>query len=83
MSIRGIFPIDKWDFKSESILTDLPAADYNRLMVHKSEHIYKKGEVLFREGAYPSGIYYVIEGKVKKYKTDQHGREQIRAQKKL
>ncbi len=77
MSIRGIFPIDKWDFKSESILTDLPAADYNRLMVHKSEHIYKKGEVLFREGAYPSGIYYVIEGKVKKYKTDQHGREQI------
>ncbi|HEX5024688.1 MAG TPA: Crp/Fnr family transcriptional regulator [Agriterribacter sp.] len=77
MSIRGIFPIDKWDFKSESILTDLPAADYSRLMVHKSEHIYKKGEVLFREGAYPSGIYYVVEGKVKKYKTDQNGREQI------
>lgn len=77
MSIRDIFPIDKWDFKSGSILTDLPADDLERLMAHKSEHRYKKGEVLFREGAYPSGIYYIVEGKVKKYKTDRSGKEQI------
>ncbi|HTN06923.1 Crp/Fnr family transcriptional regulator [Agriterribacter sp.] len=77
MSIQGIFPIDKWNFKSESILTDLPAADFEQLMVHKSEHVLKKGEILFREGAYPSGIYYIVEGKVKKYKTDKTGREQI------
>ena len=77
MSIQGIFPIDKWSFKTESILNDLPAADSELLMAHKSEHVLKKGEVLFREGAYPSGIYYIIEGKVKKYKTDKTGREQI------
>lgn len=77
MSIQGIFPIDKWSFKTESILTELPAADSELLMAHKSEHVLKKGEVLFREGAYPSGIYYIIEGKVKKYKTDKTGREQI------
>jgi CRP-like cAMP-binding protein len=77
MSIKGIFPIDKWDFKSESILTELPSDDFELLTANKTEQFYKKGETIFREGGYPSGIYYVIEGKVKKYKLDKDGREQI------
>ncbi|WP_245898869.1 Crp/Fnr family transcriptional regulator [Chitinophaga niastensis] len=77
MSIKGIFPIDKWDFKSESILVDLPGEDYELLTAHQSEQIYKKGEILFKEGAYPSGIFYITKGKVKKYKVDNEGREQI------
>lgn len=77
MSIKGIFPIDKWDFKSESVLTDLPLDDLELLTANKSEQVYKKGEIIFREGAYPSGIFYVIDGKVKKYKVDKDGREQI------
>lgn len=77
MSIREFFPIDKWDFKSESILQDLPAEEMAVLMSHKSEQIYKKGEIVFREGALPSGIFFIVEGKVKKYKLDQDGREQI------
>ena len=54
MSIKGIFPIDKWDFESESILADLPESDLEILMSRKSEQVYKKGQVIFREGAYPS-----------------------------
>ncbi|HTE33097.1 MAG TPA: Crp/Fnr family transcriptional regulator [Chryseolinea sp.] len=77
MSIKGLFPIDKWDFKSESIFTDLPANDFELLTAHKSEQVYKKGEVVFREGAYPSGIFYIVDGKVKKYKADKDGKEQI------
>ncbi|MFY0255536.1 Crp/Fnr family transcriptional regulator [Chitinophaga sp. 30R24] len=77
MSIKGIFPIDNWDFKSESIFADLPLADYELLTAHKSEQIYKKNEVIFREGAYPSGIFYISKGKVKKYKVDNEGKEQI------
>ena len=77
MSIKGIFPIDKWDFESESILADLPVSDLEILMSRKSEQLYKKGQVIFREGAYPSGIYYIADGKVKKYKVDLEGREQI------
>lgn len=38
---------------------------------------FKKGETIFREGSFPSGIFYVKKGKVKKYKTDQDGRQQI------
>lgn len=77
MSIRGIFPIDKWDFKSESVLMDLPAGDVELLTANKTEQLYSKGEILFREAAYPAGIFYIVEGKVKKYKVDKEGREQI------
>jgi len=77
MSIKGIFPIDKWDFKSEAIFADLPVGDLELLMARKSEQTYKKGEIIFREGSYPAGIFYIESGKVKKYKVDGEGREQI------
>jgi len=53
MSIKGIFPIDKWDFKSESVLADLPADDLELLTANKTEQVYKKSELIFRKGAYP------------------------------
>ena len=77
MSLSGIFPIDKWDFKSESILTDLSLEDLSLLTRHQFDQVYKKGEIIFREGAYPSGIYFIIKGKAKKYKIDGQGKEQI------
>ncbi len=77
MSLHGIFPIDKWDFKSESVLKDLPANDFELLTANKTEQEYSKGEIIFREAAYPSGIFYIIDGKVKKYKVDKDGKEHI------
>jgi CRP-like cAMP-binding protein len=77
MSLRGIFPIDKWDFNSESVFTNFPAKDYEEMTRHAREEKYKKGQTIFREGGFPSGIYYVIEGKVKKYKVDNFEKEQI------
>ena len=40
-------------------------------------HKYKKGEILFREGGIPTGIFYLEIGKVKKYKSTVAGDEQI------
>jgi len=77
MSIKGIFPIEKWHFKSESILSCLSPDDLAWLMAHRLEQVYKKGEAIFREGAYPQGIFYIVEGKVKKFKVDNAGKEQI------
>lgn len=77
MSINGIFPIDKWDFKSEFVLTDLPPEDFELLTTKKTEKLYKKGAIIFREGSFPSGIFYIIDGKVKKYKLDKDGKEHI------
>ena len=77
MSIKGIFPIDIWDFKSESVLADLPPQDLEMLTANKSVQTYAKGEIIFREGAFPSGIFYIKNGKVKKYKVDKDGKEKI------
>jgi CRP-like cAMP-binding protein len=77
MSINGIFPIEKWNFKSGAVFKDLPSKDYEILMANKTEHFYKKGEIIFREGTSPLGIFYISEGKVKKYKLDNDRREQI------
>jgi|SRR5215204_1038225 len=75
--IKGVFPIDKWDFKSGSVLQDLPTEELQILFANATEHLYSKGQVIFREGAQPSGIYFINDGKAKKYKVDKEGREQI------
>jgi len=77
MSIRDIFPIDNWDFKSQSILADLPKEDMLLLTAHQSINVYSKAEIIFREGSYPSGIFFIISGMAKKYKVDKEGKEQI------
>ncbi|MEX6689835.1 Crp/Fnr family transcriptional regulator [Danxiaibacter flavus] len=77
MSVRGNFLIDNWNFKRESILQDLPSRDLQLLLAHTSEEVYKKGEIVFREGSYPLGIFYIVEGKVKKYKMEKGGRQRI------
>ena len=77
MSIKGLFPFEKWDFESGRVLADLPEQDLARLMSRKTESAYKKGQVIFREGGYPSGLFYVVSGKVKKYKADRDGGEHI------
>jgi CRP-like cAMP-binding protein len=77
MSLKGIFPIDRWDYNSQSILRDLPQEDYEKLTRHSVDANYIKGQIIFKEGSVPTGIYYIKEGKVKKYKVDNFGKEQI------
>jgi CRP-like cAMP-binding protein len=77
MSISGLFPIDKWNFKSQSIFYDLSEEDHALFLSHQSEQAYRKGEIVFREGALPTGIFYIKKGKVKKYKAAYGGGEQI------
>jgi CRP-like cAMP-binding protein len=77
MSIKGIFSMDNWDFRRQSILSNLPKEDLNLLHLEDAGHIYKKGETIFREGTVPAGIFYLKSGKAKKYKIDKEGREQI------
>jgi CRP-like cAMP-binding protein len=40
-------------------------------------HRYKKGEIIFREGGIPNGVFIVKKGFVKKYKFTSKGEEQI------
>lgn len=77
MSLSGLFPIDKWNFTSQSVLNNLPAEEYEELCAHMYEQEYGKGEILFREGTLPGGILFIRQGKVKKYKMGRDGKEQI------
>ncbi|MGY0036479.1 Crp/Fnr family transcriptional regulator [Pedobacter sp. NJ-S-72] len=77
MSLSGIFPIDKWNFTTQSILSILSDEEYQILIGRQGEQKYQKGEIIFREGVVPSGIFYIHHGMVKKYKVDQTGKEQI------
>jgi len=38
---------------------------------------YKKKEMIYLEGNYPNALYYIVEGKVKVYKTNEEGKELI------
>lgn len=77
MSLSGIFPIDRWNFTTQSILQVLSEAEHAGLLAHHSDQKYLKGDVIFREGTVPAGIFLIRSGKVKKYKVDQLAKEQI------
>jgi CRP-like cAMP-binding protein len=77
MSLKGVFPIDKWDFKSDSVIANLPPDEFAALTGNMTTQLYNKGEIIFREGAFATGIFLIHAGKAKKYKVDKEGKEQI------
>lgn len=77
MSLSGIFPIERWSFTTHSILNVLSEAEHSRLLSNQSEQLCQKGDIIFREGTVPSGVFIIKNGRIKKYKSDRNGKEQI------
>jgi CRP-like cAMP-binding protein len=77
MNLKNQFPMEKWDFGTHSIFSELPEEDMNGMMQHAISGKYRKGDVIFREGAIPTGIFYIEQGRAKKYKIDNFEKEQI------
>lgn len=50
---------------------------FEGLDARKTTRTYRKGDVIFREGQQPVGLFSILSGKVKLYKTGDEGREQI------
>jgi CRP-like cAMP-binding protein len=71
------FLSENFRLKTEQLFEGLKAEEYEDLMESGVTHLYKKGEIIFREGGIPTGIYYVKSGRVKKFKTTPKGGEQI------
>lgn len=69
--------ISKFIFNNQYLFEELPP--YDKEMLQKVMQIknYRKNEAIFTEGTIPNGIFFLKEGKVKKYKVDNDGREQI------
>lgn len=70
--IRERFQMKReFDFES---LPEYVREDFTSQMIVKH---FKRGQIIFTEGAYPSGIYFVQKGKIKKFKSLNSGKEQI------
>ena len=68
---------ERFHLKREFDFESLPGYvkdDFNNQMIVKQ---FKRGQAIFNEGAFPSGIFFVKTGKIKKYKTLNSGKEQI------
>jgi CRP-like cAMP-binding protein len=77
MSITGIFPLKDFVFDTGKLLEGLTTRESGILFRNKVVQLYKKGDNIFRDGNYASGIYLVQNGIVKKFKVDASGVEQI------
>lgn len=77
MDVNEIFPIEKFTSKSDSIFKNIPDDVRYQLEQKMEEKTYRKGQRIFLEGSYPAGVFFIKDGLVKKYKTDQSGKEHI------
>ncbi|MCS4301860.1 Crp/Fnr family transcriptional regulator [Chryseobacterium sp. BIGb0232] len=69
--------ISKFIFNNQYLFDELPESDKDLLIRVMKTKNYRKNEAIFTDGTKPNGIYYLKEGKIKKYKVDNDGREQI------
>lgn len=60
-----------------SIFSELTKAEMDFVAESKGGNIYKRGQNIFYEGTRPSGLHCISSGKVKVYKIDHTGKEQI------
>lgn len=65
------------ELRDESIFCDLPSEYLSSLDRAKKEQILPAHRMLFQEGDQPKGLYCVYSGKVKVYKMDANGNQQI------
>jgi CRP-like cAMP-binding protein len=71
------FPFEKFQLRSNSILEHLTAGERIFFEEQMLVRTFKKKQAVFVEGTAPSGIFFLKSGKVKKFKSDRDGKEQI------
>jgi len=52
-------------------------SDLKKITDGKKIYSYKKKDIIYSEGSFPNGIYLVVKGKVKTFKTNEEGKEYI------
>jgi CRP-like cAMP-binding protein len=58
-------------------LKTLSSEELKEVSSHKNELVFKKGDVIFKEGTMLNGVYCIKEGKCKLTRLSQNGKEQI------
>ncbi len=68
--------IQPYLFQNSFVLTDLPVKDLHTLQENVQTARRKRGEWLFRQGAFPTGMYWLISGKAKIFQQTPDGQRQ-------
>lgn len=63
--------------RKDSLFCSVHADNLKSISDNKTCNVFKRGQVLFHEGNRPVGLFCILKGKVKVYKTGVDGREQI------
>jgi CRP/FNR family transcriptional regulator, polysaccharide utilization system transcription regulator len=63
--------------REHSVFSDMPSSELQIFSSGKGCNFYASGDVIFKEGSYPSGLFCVHKGKIKIFKYGSEGREQI------
>lgn len=63
-------------FQSGFVLHELPEKDMALLQHHSKTESKKRGTVLFRQGGFPTGVYWLTSGKIKICSTTKGGQRQ-------
>lgn len=51
--------------------------DLKKISEKRESKLYKKKEIIYSENTYPKGVYFIVKGKVKIFKTNAEGKEYI------
>ncbi len=71
------FKLEKYHFKTDSILDGLPTREFRLLKEDMQRLEVKKDKIIYKEGSYSKGAYILRKGKIKIYQTNKDGKEQI------
>lgn len=69
--------IRKFDFQSDKILSSLPPVDRELFMQSGDTLVFKKKKLIFYEAGIPTGVFLILDGRAKIYKTGLDGKDQI------
>ena len=77
MKNKEILPVFNTYALQKSLFRHLSKEAIEQLNFENSCNVYKKGEILYKEGNRLTGVYCIISGVIKVYKTGSEGRDQI------
>ncbi|KAB2880109.1 Crp/Fnr family transcriptional regulator [bacterium] len=78
MTKKYIIPMcDSCESRFDSIFAELKPSDLAQIAQNKCGNIYKKDQIIFYEGHVATGLYCINKGRVKVYKMNHEGKQQI------
>lgn len=68
---------ERFFYKCDSLFDGLKPQYLDVIEQNGVEKIFKKNKILFKQGSFPDGVYYIKKGKIKVYQLNSDGKSQI------